>query len=96
MLWSWLSFDDCVRLVTASLTAPRVGHTISFGMSDNTVKTVNNSGANHLGYKPKDSAEPFRAGVEASKPPLDPARPMVKYLGGWFCELGHPDDEPKK
>ena len=22
MLWSWLSFDDCVRLVTAALTAP--------------------------------------------------------------------------
>jgi uronate dehydrogenase len=32
MLWSYLSFADCVRLVEASLTAPRVGHTISFGM----------------------------------------------------------------
>lgn len=95
MLWSYLSFADCMRLVEASLTAPRVGHTISFGMSDNKVKTVDNRGANHLGFIPQDSSEPFRAAVEARTPVPDPARPSVKYLGGWFCELGHPDDEPK-
>ncbi|MGV3551006.1 NAD-dependent epimerase/dehydratase family protein [Rhizobium sp.] len=93
MLWSYLSFADCVRLVEASLTAPRVGHTISFGMSDNKVKTVDNSGANHLGYQPLDSSEPFRAKVEAKTGVPDPKAPAVKYLGGWFCELGHPDDE---
>jgi len=93
MLWSYLSFDDCVRLVQASLTAPRVGHTISFGISDNKVKTVDNSGANHLGFVPKDSAEPFRAAVEARTPVSDPKATSVKYLGGWFCELGHPDDK---
>lgn len=96
MLWSYLSFADCVRLVEASLTAPRVGHTISFGISDNKVKTVDNKGANHLGFFPQDSAEPFRAGVEAKTPTPDPKRPSVKYLGGWFCELGHPDDDPEQ
>ncbi len=94
MLWSYLSFADCVRLVEASLTAPRVGHTISFGMSANKVRTVDNGGANHLGYVPGDSSEPFRAKVEARTPTPDPKSPAVKYLGGWFCELGHPDDEP--
>lgn len=93
MLWSYLSFADCVRLVEASLTAPRVGHTISFGMSDNKVKTVDNSGANHLGYRPLDSSEPFREKVEAKTPVPNPKAAAVKYLGGWFCELGHPDDE---
>ena len=93
MLWSYLSFADCVRLVEASLTAPWVGHTISFGLSDNKVKTVDNSGADHLGYIPRDSSEPFRAAVEANTPTPDPKSPSVKYLGGWFCELGHPDDE---
>lgn len=93
MLWSYLSFADCVRLVEASLTAPRVAHTISFGMSDNKVKTVDNSGANHLGYAPRDSSEPFRAGVEAKAAVAEPKSVSVKYLGGWFCELGHPDDE---
>lgn len=94
MLWSYLSFADCVRLVEASLTAPRVGHTISFGMSANKVRTVDNGGANHLGYVPEDSSEPFRAKVEGGTPIPNPNSPAVKYLGGWFCELGHPDDEP--
>ncbi len=92
MLWSYLSFADCVRLVEAALTAPRVGHTISFGISDNKVKAVDNSGANHLGFRPMDNSEPFRAAVEARTPVPDPDAPAVKYLGGWFCELGHPDD----
>ncbi len=93
MLWSYLSFADCVRLVEASLTAPRVGHTISFGLSDNKVKTVDNSGANHLGYRPQDSSEPFREAVEARTPVPDPKAAAVRYLGGWFCDIGHPDDK---
>ena len=93
MLWSYLSFADCVRLVEASLTAPRVGHTISFGLSDNRVKPVDNTGAEHLGYAPQDNSEPFRAKIEANTSVSDPRRPSVKYLGGWFCELGHPDDK---
>lgn len=96
MLWSYLSFADCVRLVEAALTAPRVGHSVSFGISDNKVKPVDNSGANHLGFTPQDSSEPIRAAVEARTPIPDPHRPSVRYLGGWFCELGHPDDEPEK
>ncbi|WP_292119204.1 hypothetical protein [Mesorhizobium sp.] len=82
MLWSYLSFADCVRRVEASLTAPRVGHTISFGISDNKLKMVDNSGADHLGFIPQDSAEPFRAAVEAKTPVPDPTKPSVKYLGG--------------
>lgn len=96
MLWSWLSFDDCTRLVTAALTAPHVGHTISFGLSDNRVKPVDNSGAGHLGYAPQDSAEPHRARVEAAKPPLDPHAPSTRLLGGWFVDLGHPCDEAEQ
>jgi uronate dehydrogenase len=96
MLWSWLSFDDCIRLVTAALVAPRVGFTIAFGMSDNRVKTVDNRFANHLGYRPLDNTEPYRAAVEARTPVPDPKAPAVVHLGGWFIDLGHPDDEPAK
>lgn len=94
MLWSWLSFDDCVRLVSACLTAPHLGHTITFGMSDNKVKPVDNSKAGHLGYVAQDSAEPFRAAVEAKVPVADPMTLETRCLGGWFVNLGHPDDEP--
>ena len=95
MLWSWLSFDDCVRLVAASLTTERVGFTVAFGMSDNARKPVDNQMADHLGWHPLDSTEPFRAAIEARTPDPDPDAPAVRHLGGWFVDLGHPDDEAK-
>jgi uronate dehydrogenase len=95
MLWSWLSFDDVVRMATAALTAPRVGHTIAFGMSNNKLKPVDDRLSGHLAFYPEDSAEPFRAAVEAAKFPQDPKAPATRYLGGWFVDLGHPDDEAK-
>lgn len=95
MLWSWLSFEDCIRLVSAALCAPRLGFTLSFGISDNAVKPVDNRLAGHLGYQPQDNTEPFRAAVEAKHPIPDPAAAAVQHLGGWFVDLGHPDDEAK-
>jgi uronate dehydrogenase len=95
MLWSYLSFDDCVRLVCAALTAPHLGHTVSFGLSDNRVKPVDNAKAAHLGYQAQDSAEPFRAALEDRFPPADPKAAATRLLGGWFVDLGHPDEEVK-
>ena len=92
MLWSWLSFDDCNRLTAAALTAPHVGFTVAFGLSDNALKPVDNRLADHLGYVPQDNTEPFRAAVEARTPVPDPKAPAVRHLGGWFVDLGHPDD----
>lgn len=96
MLWSWLSFEDCIRLVSAALTAPRVGFTVSFGISDNAVKPVDNRLAGHLGYRPRDNTEAFRAAMEGKTPPPDPKAAAVQCLGGWFVDLGHPDDEAGK
>ena len=95
MLWSWLSFGDCIRLVTAALTAPRVGFTLSFGLSDNAVKPVDNRLAGHMGYAPQDNTEAFRAALEAKFPAPDPRAPAVRHLGGWFVDLRHPDDADK-
>lgn len=91
-LWSYLSFEDCNRLTAAALTAPRVGFTVSFGMSDNREKPVDNRLAGHLGFNPQDNTEPFRAALEARTPVPDPKAPAVNCLGGFFVELGHPDD----
>jgi uronate dehydrogenase len=30
--------------------------------------------------------------MEAKTPPPDPKAPAVQHLGGWFVDLGHPDD----
>lgn len=93
MLWSWLSFADCVRLVEASLTAPHVGMTIAYGMSRNKVCPVDTSAWNLLGYQPQDDTEFAQEKVKAAKPVPDPQAAATRCLGGWFVELGHPDDE---
>ncbi len=96
MLWSWLSFDDCLRLVSACLTAPHLGHTVMAGISDNKVKPIDTSHAGHVGYVPQDSSERFRAAMEAKTDPADPFDPATRCIGGWFVNLGHPDDEASK
>jgi uronate dehydrogenase len=88
MLATWLSYDDLERLVVASLTAPVVGHSIIFGMSDNTTTWWDNTPARHIGYRPQDSSEPFRAAREAAQPALDRKDPAVIYQGGAFVRMG--------
>jgi uronate dehydrogenase len=88
MLATWLSYDDLERLVVASLTAPVVGHSVVYGMSDNTTTWWDNRSAAHLGYRPQDSSEPFRAAVEARQPVLDANDPAVRFQGGGFVIKG--------
>jgi uronate dehydrogenase len=88
MLATWMSYDDLERLVVASLTAPVVGHTVIYGMSDNTASWWDNTAARHIGYRPQDSSEVFRAAVEARQPPLDMKDPVTLYQGGGFVTKG--------
>jgi uronate dehydrogenase len=88
MLATWLSYDDLERLVIASLTAPVVGHSVVYGMSDNKTTWWDNTSAAHLGYRPQDSSEPFRAAAEAREPRLDPTDPAVRFQGGGFVTRG--------
>ena len=87
MLATWLSYDDLERLVLASLTAPVVGHSVIYGLSDNTTRWWDNTSAAHIGYRPQDSSEPFRAATDA-QPPLDRSDPAVLYQGGGFVTKG--------
>jgi uronate dehydrogenase len=88
MLATWLSYDDLERLVVASLTAPVVGHSVVYGMSDNTTTWWDNTSASHLGFRAEDSSEPFRAALEARQPLLDPTDPAVRFQGGGFVTKG--------
>jgi len=88
MLATWLSFDDLERLVVASLTVPVVGHTVVYGVSDNRTTWWDNTGARHIGFRPQDSSERFRAALEAKQPKLDTADPVVRFQGGAFVARG--------
>lgn len=93
MLWSWLSADDCVRLVTAALTAPRVGFSVIYGTSDNTAAAVSNARAGHIGFRPRDSADGFAAEVLARTERPDPEATATRVVGGAFAATGHPEDD---
>ena len=88
MLATWMSYDDLERLVLASLTAPVVGHSVIYGVSDNTTTWWDNTPARHIGYRPQDSSEPFRASREARQPTIDPNDPAARYQGGGFVTKG--------
>jgi len=88
MLATYLSYDDLERLVVASLTAPVVGHSVVYGVSDNARTWWDNTAARHLGFRPHDSSEPFRAAIEARQPPADPGDPAARFQGGAFVAQG--------
>jgi uronate dehydrogenase len=88
MLATWLSYGDLERLVVASLTAPLVGCSVIYGMSDNTTTWWDNTSAAHIGYRPRDSSEPFRASLEARQPTLDRSDPATLFQGGGFAVKG--------
>jgi len=88
MLATWLSYDDLERLVIASLTAPIVGCSVVYGVSDNATTWWDNTSASHLGFRPLDSSERFRAAAEARQPVLDSRDPATIFQGGAFVKQG--------
>ena len=88
MLASWMSYDDLERLVMAALTAPIVGHSVIYGISDNATAWYDNTGARHIGYRPKDSSDVFRTAVEARQPTINSKDPVAIYQGGAFTQQG--------
>jgi uronate dehydrogenase len=87
MLVTWLSYRDFTELVRCCLFAPRLGHTIVYGVSNNRDKWWDNSKAAHIGFHPQDSSEPYRTKIEA-EPPVDPREPASQFQGGTFVQAG--------
>ena len=88
MLASWLSYDDLHRLITACLTTPVLGHSIIYGTSNNSVSWYDNHLSRHIGYRPQDSSDVFRAEVYARTPEPDLNDPAVQFQGGGFVKQG--------
>lgn len=88
---TWLSYDDLIQLVQRSIDTPITGFSVVYGVSNNDRAPVDNSKAQHLGYRPKDNAEKFAKKIYAENDPLDPQDAGNTYHGGPFAsvELGN-------
>jgi uronate dehydrogenase len=88
MLITWLSYRDLAELVRCCLYAPKLDHTVVFGASNNRdQRWWDNSGAAHLGFKPQDDTEAYRASIEATeKWPSD--APQSRFMGGMYVVAG--------
>ncbi len=83
-LATWLSYDDLVRLLECMFRVTRLGCPVIYGASNNAEQWWDNSHVGYLGWQPQDSAEDFRAEVDAAveNPAFD--APDVLYHGGGF------------
>lgn len=84
MLTTYFSYDDLVESLRCCLFAPRVGHTIAFGVSDNPAKWWDDRHAAFLGFKAKDSSEQFNHMFPDSAQFPDPDDVTATYQGGKF------------
>jgi uronate dehydrogenase len=63
-LSTWLSHDDCVRMVEAALTAPSPGFAVLYGISRNTRAWWDLQPGRALGFEPQDDAEAWADEIE--------------------------------
>jgi len=82
-LSTWLSHDDAVRLVHASLTAPDPGYSVVYGISANSRAWWDLAPGRAIGYDPQDDAESYAAAVEAN-PPTREDEVDAAHVGGPF------------
>jgi nucleoside-diphosphate-sugar epimerase len=92
-LSTWLSPDDCGRLLEACLTARQPGYRIVYGVSRNTRGGwVSLAEARALGYEPADDAEEHAAAVLAAHGELPADDPVFTYVGGPFTSPAYDAD----
>jgi uronate dehydrogenase len=85
-LSTWLSPDDCVRMVEAAVTAPDVGFAVIYGISANTRAWWDLEPGRAIGYDPVDDAEEYAADV----PDRDEDAAETARVGGPFAALPGP------
>jgi uronate dehydrogenase len=88
MLKTFLSFNDLIELVRCSLFTDRVGHAIVYGVSKNPSVWWDNTKADFLGFRPRDTSEYFADKFPAVRPAGEHT-PDQLYQGGPYV-LGEP------
>ena len=66
-LHSWLSPDDCARLLEACLTADVTGYRVVWGISRNSRRWWSLQEGREIGYEPVDDAEVYAGRVERAQ-----------------------------
>ncbi|MEP7022072.1 MAG: NAD(P)-dependent oxidoreductase [Pseudonocardiales bacterium] len=87
-LSTWLSPDDCARLVDACLRSPALTYAVVWGISANTRRTWSLEEGYALGYRPQDDAEDY-----ADVVPVGESYPSDAFVGGGFTSAGFGIDE---
>jgi uronate dehydrogenase len=87
-LSTWLSPDDCARLVDACLRAPALGYALLWGISGNTRRRWSLAEAEALGYRPREDAERYADQLTDDRP-----HPSDAVVGGGFTSAGFGIDE---
>ena len=82
-LSTWLSHDDCVRMVDAALTATAPGFAVLYGISANTRAWWDLEPGRRLGYEPQDDAEEFADSVAARARGRAPRRRTSAARSRW-------------
>ncbi len=85
-LSTWLSYGDLLGMVRAVFSAPYLGCPVIYGCSANSAGWWDNRDADYIGWRPKDSADPWREKLEApdrTGPATDD--PTILYQGGDFA-----------
>jgi len=83
-LSTWFGIEDLVDLMMRCIEAPEVGYTTVWGVSDNTRSYWDNTGE-RLGYRPRQNAEDYAAGILSQPNPLDPI--AQQHQGGQFVTI---------
>lgn len=89
-LGTWLSPDDCARLVDAALRVPNPGYAVVWGVSANTRRSWSLAAGHAIGYHPVDDAEVFAAELG---PGWAGALPGDDLVGGGFTTPAFGIDE---
>lgn len=87
-LATWLSPDDCARLVDACLRSPALTYAVVWGISANTRRTWSLADGRALGYLPQDDSEAYADVVPAGEQYASDA-----FVGGGFTTPGFGIDE---
>jgi uronate dehydrogenase len=86
-LSTWLGHDDLFHLVERCILAPDIGFQLAWGVSANTRSYWDNAQAAPLGYRPRQNAEDYAAGIAGRDDPLDPI--ARRFQGGGFVTLDY-------